>query len=256
MAKPDYVRKKFSPMLAKTLHQMIAHTITKQFPRIGGKLLVDMLAEMLVNVFHSHSRSKDLLSHGQILWLAISIDDPPARGKHIADTQLIPVRLDLSTPDDIHARINRRSSDSRLCSKAIRLCQQAYEQGGVLSNCDLSELLGANESRIATILADHQRKSDQLIPRRATTHDVGTGLTHKRIICLKRYAQGKTSDVIAKETFHSIDAVDRYLAQFDRVRHCRVKGMSPEATAFTLNCSLSLVNEYLAIDQELENTNP
>ena len=90
------------------------------------------------------------------------------------------------------------------------------------------------------------------MPRRATLHDVGTGLTHKRIICWKRYAQGKSPDMVAKETYHTLEAVDRYLGQFDRVRHCRQQGFSAEKTAFTLNCSLGLVNEYLAIDRELE----
>jgi hypothetical protein len=63
---------------------------------------------------------------------------------------------------------------------------------------------------------------------------------------------GKPADVIARETYHSLEAVDRYLGQFDRVRHCRGEGMSPEKTAFTLNCSVALVNEYLAIDHELK----
>ena len=66
------------------------------------------------------------------------------------------------------------------------------------------------------------------------------------------YAEGKPADIVAKDTYHCLEAVDRYLGQFDRVRHCRREGMSPEKTAFTLNCSIALVNEYLAIDQELE----
>ena len=85
---------------------------------------------------------------------------------------------------------------------------------------------------------------------------MGTGLTHKRIICWKRYAEGKPADIVAKETYHSLEAVDRYLGQFDRVRHCRRQGFSPEKTAYTLNCSVALVKEYLAIDQELEDKQP
>jgi len=49
-----------------------------------------------------------------------------------------------------------------------------------------------------------------------------------------------------------MEAVDRYLGQFDRVRHCRQQGMTPERTAFILRCGVALVNEYLAIDKELE----
>lgn len=43
-----------------------------------------------------------------------------------------------------------------------------------------------------------------------------------------------------------------FLGQYDRVRHCRLQGLSPAETAHILNSSLSLVEEYLAIDRELE----
>jgi hypothetical protein len=82
---------------------------------------------------------------------------------------------------------------------------------------------------------------------------VGTGLTHKRIICWKCFAEGKEPHIVARETYHSLDAVDAYLGQYDRVRHCRQQGLSPEKTAYTLRCSLSLVREYLDIDDQLEN---
>ena len=98
---------------------------------------------------------------------------------------------------------------------------------------------------------NYERRTGHIVPRRATVHDVGTGLTHKHIICLKRYRDGKTSDQIAKETYHSMEAVDRYLGQYDRVRHCRMEGMAKEQIAFTLGCSESLVQEYLEIDREL-----
>ncbi|HUU59092.1 MAG TPA: DUF1670 domain-containing protein, partial [Phycisphaerae bacterium] len=56
----------------------------------------------------------------------------------------------------------------------------------------------------------------------------------------------------ARETYHSLEAVDRYLGQYDRVRHCRRQGLSPVETAHILDCSRSLVEAYLQIDRELE----
>ena len=108
------------------------------------------------------------------------------------------------------------------------------------------------ESAVAHLLTQHETKMRRIVPRRATLHDVGTGLTHKGIICRKRYLEGKESHVIAQETYHSLEAVDRYLGQFDRVRCCRKLGMSPQETAYTLDCSLGLVQQYLAIDNQLE----
>ena len=56
---------------------------------------------------------------------------------------------------------------------------------------------------------------------------------------------------MARETYHSLEAVDRYLGQYDRVRHCRLQGLTPEQTAHTLACSLGLVPRDLAIDDLL-----
>jgi len=249
---PDYVRKKYAPLLDRTLQNALAHAIGEQFPRIGGPRIRELCAEMLLEVVAAHVRPREHLRHGQALWVGVSVNDPPHRQQRIVDTDLVPVVLDLSTPEDVQARIDRVSAMERLRRKAVRLCEQAHQQGALLSNCDLSELLATCPQTVCHILVEHERRTKQLVPRRATLHDVGTGLTHKRIICWKRYAEGKSPDLVAKETYHSLEAVDRYLGQFDRVRHCRQQGLSVEETAFTLNCGRSLVREYLAIDRELE----
>ena len=120
---------------------------------------------------------------------------------------------------------------------------------------NLAELLATGEARIAKLLARHEREQDQVVPRRATLHDVGSGMTHKRIICRMRYVQGKEPHLIARLTHHSQEAVENYLSRYDRVRYCRLQGLTPEQTARALGCSRKLVREYLDIDQELESEN-
>ncbi len=77
-------------------------------------------------------------------------------------------------------------------------------------------------------------------------------MTHKRIICWKRYAEGKEPHIVARETYHSLDAVDRYLASTIASVTADWRGSTPEQTAHALGCGLSLVKEYLAIDDLLE----
>jgi hypothetical protein len=250
-SKPDFIRKKFGPLREKTLRNALAHRIVKEFPRIGGPRICQLCADMILEVISKHMRSKENLTHGQALWMAVSVKNPPVHRQRIADTELVPVLLDLCTAEDVQLRIDRLPVRQRLLRKVLRLCQQAYDQGGLLSNCDLAELLNSDDSRVAAVLAEHERVTGTLVPRRATLHDVGTGLTHKRIICWKRYAEGKEPHIVARETYHSLEAVDRYLGQYDRVRHCRLQGLTPEQTAHTLACSLGLVQEYLAIDDLL-----
>lgn len=251
-ANPDYVRKKYEPMKSKTLRNRLAHTIQHQFPRIGGDRIAQLCAELVLEVVADHQKPRDLLTHGQVLWQGYAIDDPPSRNKTTAKTKMVTVVLDLSTPEDLDARIDRTAAFVRNQNKAVRLCRQAYQQGALLSCCDLAELMARSAGYVSKLLTDFEIRTNALIPRRATLHDMGTGLTHKRIICFKRYAEGKTSDVIARETYHSMEAVDRYLGQYDRVRQCRRLGMDQRQIAYTLNCSLALVREYVDIDHQLQ----
>jgi hypothetical protein len=251
-SKPDFVRKKFAPLRDKTLRNALAHRIVKEFPRIGGPRICQLCADMILEVIFKHMRRREHLTHGQTLWIAVSVNDPPAHRQRIADTELVPVLLDLSTAEDAQHRIDRLPAAKRLLCKALRLCQQAYLQGGLLSNCDLAELLNTSDASIAHVLSQHERLTNTVVPRRATLHDAGSGLTHKRIICWKRDAEGKEPHLVARATYHSLEAVDRYLGQDDRVRHCRVEGLTPEQTAHALGCGLPLVREYLAIDDLLE----
>jgi hypothetical protein len=251
-AKIDYVNKHYKPLKDKTLENAVAHRIQAQFPRIGGPRIRALCARMLLEVVEAHLRPREQVRHGQVLWLAYSVDDPPRRGKRTADSDLVPVVLDLSTAGDIDARLARRSPREWRRAKLVRLCHQAFEQGGLLSNCDLAELLAIHDSQVASLLSEHEDRTGRVVPRRATVHDVGTGLTHKRLICRKRYLEGKPPEQVARETYHSLEAVDRYLAAYDRVRHCRLEGMGVQAIAYTLDCSPALVEQYLAIDDELE----
>src|SRR6266446_3931030 len=250
--KPDFLKKKFGPLRDKTIENALAHRIAKEFPRIGGPRICQLCAAMILEVVCKHMRAQEHIKHGQALWMAVSAANPPRQKQRIIDTELVPVLLDVSTADDVQQRIDRHPTSQRLLHRAVRLCEQAHQQGGLLSNCDLAELLNVDDSRIAQVLAEHERQTGTLVPRRATLHDVGTGLTHKRIICWKRYAEGKEPHVVARETYHSLEAVDRYLGQYDRVRHCRLQGLTPGQTAHALGCGLPLVREYLAIDDLLE----
>jgi len=123
---------------------------------------------------------------------------------------------------------------------------------GLLTNYDLSEILNISDALVGKLLAEYERQNNTVVPQRGTIHDAGSSVSHKGIICRKRCVDGKSADQIARETYHSIEAVDRYLGQSDRVRHCHNQGLSTIETAHILNCSVSLVEAYRQIDQELE----
>ena len=103
--KPDYVRKKFGSQKAKTLHHALAHRIATDFPRIGGRRLCNVCVDMILEEMNRHMQPLERVHHGQVVWTAVNIDDPPRRHQSIADTDLVPVVLNLSTSEDIDARV-------------------------------------------------------------------------------------------------------------------------------------------------------
>jgi len=250
-SQPDHASKHYRSQLKRSLHQAVAECIATHFPRVGGQRMVDLGATIILEAVSACLRPREQLSHGQILWMAVSAKNPPGRRQRITDAHLVPVVLDLSTPDDIQGRLDHLPPSQILLGRAIRLCRQTYEQGALLSNCDLAELLACSDTKISALLSDYEKKTKSTVPRRATLQDVGSAVTHKGIICYKHFVEGKTADLVAQDTYHTITSVDRYLGQYDRVRQCRLTGMTAPQIAHLLQCTVRLVQEYLTIDDEL-----
>ena len=78
-SQPDFVRTRFGPLREKTLRNALAHRIAKEFPRIGGRRICQLCADMILEVVFKQMRSKDHVVHGQVLWMAVSVNDPPRR---------------------------------------------------------------------------------------------------------------------------------------------------------------------------------
>lgn len=248
----DKLESIFKPAKDKNLSAALAYVIATSFPKIGGERVVKLCTKMVMEVVDQHLKPKEHLHPGQFLYNAVSIDDPPSRGKTIAQTKQVTVILDLVPSLDIEKRISRESRPDRLLRRAIRLCKQAYRQGGVLTCADLALILGCSDSYISSLLAEYEREHEKIVPRRANIHDMGTGQTHKRIICLMRHRDGKSAADIARDTNHSDKAVDRYLNDFARVRFCLQQGMDIGQIRQAVDMSEQLVKQYVEINKELE----
>ena len=74
---PDYVRKKYGPLLAKTLETALTHCIATEFPRLGGPRIQQLCAKMILEVVARHFKPREHLHHGQVLWLGISRENRP-----------------------------------------------------------------------------------------------------------------------------------------------------------------------------------
>jgi hypothetical protein len=222
--------------------------IRREFPRLGGPWVIEMFVDKLLQLVARYHIERDKLQAGQTLWLAVAADEAPGYRKPIYATRQVPVVITLVTQEDIAAMRQGLAWTDIFQRALVRAMKEAHAQGGLLTTSDLSVLFYHSHSRVAELIRQYENQTGEVVPRRGNLHDMGRTVTHKRIICRKAYLEGKTTDVIARETNHSPEAVDNYLLDFARVYYATVlKGMSVEEATFAIQRPQSLVQEYVKL---------
>jgi len=238
----------YRPQSGKTLREAIRNFIRREFPRLGGPWVIEMFVDKLLQLVDRYHIERDKLQPGQTIWPAVAIDEAPGYRKPIYATRQVPVVITLVNQEDIAAMRQGLPWTEILQGELVRAMKEAHAQGGLLTSSDLSVLFHHGHSRVAELIRQYETQSGEVVPRRGNLHDMGRTVTHKRIICRKAFLEGKTTDVIARETSHSPEAVDNYLLDFARVYYATVlKGMSVEETTFAIQRPRSLVEEYVKL---------
>jgi len=238
----------YRPQSGKTLREAMRNFIRREFPRLGGPWLIEMFVDKLLQLVDRYHIERDKLQPGQTIWPAVAIDEAPGYRKPIYATRQVPVVITLVNQEDIAAMRQGLPWTEILQGELVRAMKEAHAQGGLLTSSDLSVLFHHGHSRVAELIRQYETQTGEVVPRRGNLHDMGRTVTHKRIICRKAFLEGKTTDVIARETSHSPEAVDNYLLDFARVYYATVlKGMSVEEATFAIQRPQSLVEEYVKL---------
>jgi hypothetical protein len=132
----------------------------------------------------------------------------------------------------------------------VRWCFEAYEQGGVLTQFDLSLLSGLSERYVRDRLHEHEAETGKIVPTRGTVHDIGPSVTHKAEV-IRRWLRNESPAQIARALNHTQKAVDRYIADFRKVRLLAQKFPAADLPALS-GLSASVVRQYVALLREYE----
>ena len=121
----------------------------------------------------------------------------------------------------------------------------------MLSYPDVSLLMHVQTSTVSRTVLEHERTTQEVIPRRGTVHDMGRSISHKAIICHKRLVEQKTTSQVAMETHHHPEEVEYYVQCLRRIKLCHESSMSVEDICQATSHSKSLVKEYFSLIEEL-----
>ena len=127
----------------------------------------------------------------------------------------------------------------------MRLCEEAYTQGALLTHEDLACLLC---SSLATIKRDTHvlRKQGFHVPTRGQIKDIGKGVSHKTQI-VQDYLTSYTLSEIERRRHHSIHSIQRYCQDFVRIIRLHEKDFTVTDIQQATRLSPRLIQEYLTL---------
>jgi hypothetical protein len=247
----SYREAQYRPQAAKTLRQTLIRFIQREFPRLGGPWVTELFVDKLLELVDTYRIARERLKPGQTVWQAVALDERPGYRKPMTETRQVPVVIAIADQEEVEDLRSRAKRRDILQRGLVRAANDTYAQGGVLTVTDMALLFNHSASWISQLIRDYETETGEVVPRRGNIHDMGRTVTHKRIICRKAYLEGKLTPTIARETFHSPEAVDNYIQGFARVHFATVRqDMTPQEAAFALQQPLYLVEEYVKMIEE------
>jgi hypothetical protein len=222
---------------------IIEDLFNKEFPNTFGPNIRSTIADELLTIFNSNNRGTQTIIPGQILWNAIHKDT--RADSH--NRKLVPVVLTIVADEDISSLEKKKAISENRQRVIARITQEAYDQGALLSMRDIGLLLATDVSIITNDRKRYEQKNSCSLPHPGALHDMGSCITHKFQIVFKYVVDKKDPCIIAKETNHSLRAVDHYLKDYNRVKLLYQDNKTPEYIKAATAMPVHVINQYIDI---------
>jgi len=225
------------------LKTAIENFFKTEFEKSFGPNIRSFIADELIKIFKENNRDINTIKPGQVLWNAIH-KDTRADSKNM---KLVPVLLTLVNDDDISKLENGLKISEHKQNVVARIIKEAYNQGALLSMRDVGLLLAMSFSNATYIRKSYEKKHKVELPHPGNLQDMGSCITHKNQIVYKHVVEKKDPLTVAQETNHTINAVDNYLSDFNRVKTLYLDGKDQGYISVVTKLSINLIAQYVNI---------
>jgi hypothetical protein len=188
------------------------------------------------------------IGSGQVEYTCVSAEEGP--GKTMEELKKVRVKLTRGLASD--QEVEGRCGESAMRKvQILRMTEEAYDQGGLLTQEDLGRILGVSSRTIRRDVEELMEKRVKLYLR-GLQRDIGKGISHK-VWIVGLYLEWKTYSEIERITGHSSGAIKAYLNDFSRVLMARERGIhSTKEIGFYIGRTERLVEEYVSLIQQTE----
>ncbi len=162
------------------------------------------------------------------------------------DQEMVEVELTLDIGIEDLDVLRVQGSKALRQLKILRITEEAYHQGGLLTQEDIGRLLQVSSRTVREDIRELQ-KDGNLLRTRGNEQDIGRGISHKSRI-IELYLNGYTYDEIIRKSRHSAHSIKRYVSSFGRLLLIRSHGIeSISEISRLLHQSERLTKEYLGL---------
>ena len=195
-------------------------------------------------VYRSYFEEGVPLRPGQIRLQLVAVEASVNRS--ISEAKQVTVTLTLNDDEEDFPLRKKLGGVGLRRHKIQRMCQEALEQGGLLTVEDLAyRVFNCGERTICRDLA-YFREQGIFIPLRSPVQDMGRTLSHRMLI-VTLWAKGKEYTEISQHPCHSVKAIQNYVDKFKRTIALSKEGYDVHQIAFLLRLSPSLVAQYIEL---------
>jgi hypothetical protein len=242
----------------RTFTAALLHRLETEWGLLGGRRILQMLVDDVEELREEFFPALDNVGSGTLIWTCTKDEGYKAKpGKRTEEYETVTVKLPLITPEDVADRIEGRTAPGKAAEKVkerdkkrvARIVKAAAEQGGLLTVAELSVILNKSMEAVRSCVRDWEAETGELLALKGYRMDQGSRPTHKREIA-RLHEEGLEPPDIARASGHSVNSVERYLQDYERVRMLLKRKMSVEDISTTIGRGRRVVLEYVELARE------
>ena len=245
MATREREKQVYGALQGKSIRSILIKKLVEQYGYSDKIRIAEALVDDVLDEIDRCMPKSDRVKPGQLVYLAKARDAKPVYAQKMKDTKQVPVVLTFISQDDIRRYKNGESRKEIRNDRISRMAAEAPEQGGWLTQPDFSSLFSLSLSAISVNLKEYEENNKVSVKTWGKENDVGRKPTHKEDV-IYWHMQGYLTPDIAKKTDHQLNNVERYIADFERIKELAGRYDEYQISRFT-GLTIPTVREYLGI---------
>jgi hypothetical protein len=163
------------------------YLLETQYNLLFSRRILNILAEDVEELLAEFYPKTERVSSGQLIWTCTGDDGQKAQpGKPAESYKTTTVVLPLIEPEDIQAQLEplgkgkgKNRQQARHKRQIERMVKSAFEQGGLLTQAELSMILGLSSAAVRNYVREIETETGTPLPLKGYKMDQGSRPTHK-----------------------------------------------------------------------------